>query len=408
MPTHNDSVRCNGVAALVLLALSAGCAPVPVRLLTDNPDAAYAAEVYAHHSGVPVELVFRSNATAALAQEQTEATLVLAEWIDNPVAAAKLRRLPRRVRRTGARATAVSSANNRLVALAFRPYALVAAPSIELPASDAVAVGLLGSVLADRSESEPRTDRSAIAAFGADGASLYALLLGFGFAETPLVDQDGAIAWPTAAFDAAIGAAFELRTALHASIAAELALAERFLYENWERHLATDRLGIVVIDAAAVLRAPPASLERVQLRWLADHSERVIAHEAVVWSGIARGSGVRGRRASLRLLQWLRDPTVQRQLATDGQAVHATRFGFLGGFSTSDAVNEYLATELRPDLPIAAPPVPSLRWPSMRPRYWNEAMTEVVEPFLRNEAIDPERASQLAARLQVWYDQRGD
>lgn len=399
-------MRCNGVAALVLLALSAGCAPVPVRLLTDNPDAAYAAEVYAHHSGVPVELVFRSNATAALAQEQTEATLVLAEWIDNPVAAAKLRRLPRRVRRTGARATAVSSANNRLVALAFRPYALVAAPSIELPASDAVAVGLLGSVLAD--QGEPRTDRSAIAALGADGASLYALLLGFGFAETPLVDQDGGIAWPTAAFDAAIGAAFELRTALHESIAAELAFAERFLYENWERHLATARLGIVVIDAAAVLRAPPASLERVQLRWLADHSERVIAHEAVVWSGIARGSGVRGRRASLRLLQWLRDPTVQRQLATDGQAVHATRFGFLGGFSTSDAVNEYLATELRPDLPIAAPPVASLRWPSMRPRYWNEAMTEVVEPFLRNEAIDPERASQLAARLQVWYDQRGD
>lgn len=406
MHTHNDSVTPKHIAALALLALT-GCTPVPIRLLTDNPDAAFAAEVYAHQSGVPVELVFRANVTAALTQEQTSSTLVIAEWINNPAATASVQRLPRRVRAVQADQTAILNADERLVALAFRPYALATAQSLTLPSSDAIGADLLGSVLTD-DQSESNTDLSAIAAFGADGASIYGLLLGFGFAEEALVNQDGGIAWPVAAFDAAIAATFELRTAVHGSVEAELVFAERFLYESWERHLATDRLGIALVDGAVALHAPPESLERVQLRWLADRSQQVLAHEAVAWSGIVRGSGVRERRESARMLQWLLDPAVQRQFVADAQAVHATRFGFLGGFSTSDVVNEYIATELRPDLPIAAPPVASIRWPGMRPRYWNEAMTEVIEPFLRNEATDAERASQLASRLRVWYDQRGD
>ena len=393
------------LAALALLALT-GCTPAPVRLLTDNPDAAYAAEVYAHQSDVPVELVFRANVTAALTQEQTGATVVLAEWINNPAATARLQRLPRRVRTAQAEHAVVLNADERLVALSFRPYALVAAPSVTLPSSEAIGADMLASVLSDQDEAT--ADLGTIAAFGADGASIYGLLLGFGFAEAALVNQDGGIAWPVAAFDAAVAAVFELRTTVHESVAAELAFAERFLYESWERHLTTDRLGIALIDGAVVLHAPPASAERVQLRWLADRSQQVLAHEAVLWSGIVRGRGVRQRRESARMLQWLLDPAVQRQLAADAQAAHATRFGFLGGFSTSDAVNEYIVTELRPDLQIGAPPAVSLRWPGMRPRYWNEAMNEVIEPFLRDEATDTQRASQLASRLRVWYDQRGD
>ena len=57
-----------------------------------------------------------------------------------------------------------------------------------------------------------------------------------------------------------------------------------------------------------------------------------------------------------------------------------------------------------PKLRGRIPAPEALAVPGILPRYWNEAVEQVVAPFL----VQPESAEDLTARLERWYRQRGD
>jgi hypothetical protein len=383
------------VAALfVLVQCTANDEAPPLTVWSNDPDAAFFMERYQLETGTPVRFRFVHNLTEELTQQRVDADLVIGRWINNPPVHNVLRDLPEG---TPLRPMAFS-----LGAVVFLPPRIEPLPPFQVTLND-LGAGLRprGSGMVDPVDLEPM--RFTLAN---QPALLYHVLRMSNMAPVP--DAVRHARWDAQLHDQGFQIIRDWQNRWNNGPEEEQLYVERFLYEPWFRLLDTGRVLAVYKPSQELFSWYFFEEENWDFRWVADEHGDLLALENVVYGGIPISA--RRRSEAQNLLNWLHDPTVQVQLVQDKLDHKVDTFGLFGGFSLHQETNERIAQEIRPILMGRIPDPSTVQIPAPRPRYWDEAREQVVEPFLTNAVRrnNPPDGAALAQSLARWYNQRGD
>lgn len=382
------------LAVNTLTACTPGASPDgPLKVWTNDPDAAFFLEQYSAATDRVVHLRFVPNLTAELTQQRVDADLVIGRWINNPPVHAVLQDL----------------AEDRVLhPLAFSLGAVVYNREITEPLPPfSVSLAVLGESVQPLGTLEATADLPPMRiVLSTQEALLYEQLRIAGL--KPLPDGAGSTLWDGEIHDTVMSDIRSLQEGWNESAAAERAYTEQYLYEPWFRLLETGRVLAVFRRSDELFSWEFFERRPWDFRWLSREDGSLLVLENVVYAGIPLAS--RRRTAALHLLGWLDDPGNQIRLMQKKIDHGIDTFGLFGGFSLHDETNEGMARTIRPLLLDRLPAVDTLVFPGPRPRYWDEARQEVVLPYLRSAARSdtlPTGAA-LGERLHRWYSQRGD
>jgi len=404
------------LSALFVWVLS-GCsepAQGPLIVWSNDPDTAFFVERYNLDAEEPVHLRYVDNLSEALTQERAGADVVIGRWVNTPTVNELMLPVAEHVvprerptdpadsdpaRRGPGIPDSFTRISSAWVPLAFTlPAVAYATDHTYVTEPFAVAFPELvdvirGPITAD--ETPPP-----LFAPTADAAGIYALYrsLGFETASTPA----GVPVWQRNDLEQAIGIVNSWTESHFGSLTAERDYIDEFLYDPPFRLLETERVALVYRNSSDLFSWSFFEDYRFDFRWLATPDGPIRINEDIVYAGIPSRSG--RRDDAISFLQWITSPSVQVELVREKSAAGIDTFGFFGGFSTIPAVNAEFTAALYPRLAERLPAPGVLVPPGTHPRYWNEAIQQVVAPFL----VDPSTAEQLAARIDRWYLQRGD
>lgn len=383
-----------GVALLGLVQCTPNDETPPLTVWSNDPDTAFFVERYQLETGNPVRFRFVRNLTEELTQQRVDADLVVGRWINNPPVHSVLRDLP-------------EGANLR--PLAFSLGAVVFVPSrIEPLPPFQVTMEELGTDLRLRGTAgvEPEALDPMRFTLANQPALQYHILRMSGLA--PIPDTLRHARWDAELHDQGFQIIRQWQNRWNSGPEEEQLYVERFLYEPWFRLLDTERVLAVYKPSQELFSWYFFEEDQWDFRWVADEDGELLALENVVYGGIPQTATRRSEAQNL--LNWLSNPAVQVQLVQDKLDNHVDSFGLFGGFSLNGEANERIAREIRPVLMGRLPDPETVRFPAPRPRYWDEAREQVVEPFLLNAVrqTSPPDGAALVRSLARWYDQRGD
>ena len=381
---------------LLLAALLSACTspePEPLVVWSDVGEMAFVIERYNHIHEREVRFVPIDNLTQALTQRSPEADLVVGRWVNTPLVNRLI--LPYRSTLPSESYQAVDSrlleVSGPWVPLSFNLPALYTRVETPLPGDP------LRSSLADMGTLYGETGATLHFVPSLTPDTMYAVQRSLGFSVSvsngePLIRG----------LDSAMATVREWQNTYNGGLAAESAYIQRLLYERPERLLETGRTSVAYAASNRLLDWDFTGRRRYHFRWLASPDGTIHANEDVVYAGVPESST--RREAATQLLRFLLDPRAQQDLMTAKLAARVDSFGIYDGFSTLAEVNRFLAGEIIPDLAGRVPAPGSIVFPATLPRYWNEARTAVVAPFMI-QSPDPEG---LGSGLARWYNQRGD
>jgi hypothetical protein len=386
------------IATAVASIVLAGCGPPPEPLVlwSNVADAAFFVELYNQDAEQPVQFRYVSNLTEMLTQQRVDADIVIGRWVNNPPTNAVM------VRTEGQPPWQPLAFNLGTIVFDTRRTSLLPEFAVTL---DEIGQNLR-STDADPDEA-PKPMRFVPSS---NPALLYEMIRLAGV--TPGVQPEGGPRWNPTDHDAAFATVRRWQEEWNTSPREEQKYRERYLYEPWYRQLETGRVLAVYLPSNELLDWSFFDSDTLDFRWIQNEEGIIPVLEDVVYGGIPEASSQRVR--ARRFLDWVTNPDTQIQLMRYKIEHRIDTFGVFGGFSTVPETNRRMTREIYTDLIGRAPRTDNLRFPGERPRYWDEALAAVVEPFLaeeagfRNGAAEPAGGTQLLARLQRWYDQRGD
>ncbi len=377
---------------------------------TDQPEMAFVSEVFNVTGDLQAEVRFKPNLAAAFAREEMDADLVVGEFINTPVVTARLLALDDLIAGLGERplpALIESSRHGdttRLVPLAYELPMILVNPRVNLRLRDTF-ISTEEILTNSRKFSRFDDDRPIRLGFipGYDPLARYYLLRLRGVEFAASLEQQ--VRWDTAILDLESDWLDRWSAAIAGSRAAEAAFIERYLYDPPARQLERNRIAFAYSASSDQLdwqRRLDAGY-----RWLASQDNRVPILDTVVWAGIPVES--RRERSAMAFLEWFFSPATQEDLILKKIEHRILRFGYFGGFSTLGSVNRDVLARVYPEIRGQIVPDILLDAPPQLPRYWNEAVEEVLVPLLNDQMIDAsDLSSEVRAAMNTWYLQRGD
>jgi hypothetical protein len=392
--------------AVLILASCSGPQERPLVVWSNVTDVAFAVERYNLLENQQVHFKFVPDLAQALTQERSDADLVIGRWVNTPIVNRLM--VPVESYRQRRNGTAGGITN---VDPIFRKDETPWVPlSYNLPAfifteADLYVTGSFGLTLerletdivfTDTADGEPPP----VFAPSADPAGLYALYRSLGYDVT--VDDTGSPRWSTRSLTDAMNRVRSWQERVHGGSREEGRYVADYLYDPPRRQLENRRIGVVYGSTDTAFDWSFLGDRNLGFRWLLRGDGRIPVHENIVYAGIPRETG--RRDSAVTFLQWITTPSVQVDLVSEKIDSRIDTFGFLEGFSTVPEVNTELSRTVYPKLRGRIPAPEALAVPGILPRYWNEAVEQVVAPFL----VQPESAEDLTARLERWYRQRGD
>ncbi len=384
-------------ALLAVLALFIGCSDnaseTPLMVWSNDADTAFFLERYSLDTGRVVHFRYVRNLTEELTQQRVDADLVVGRWINSPPVQPMLQELPE--------GAALRPLAFSLGTLVYNPLTAEPLPPFTVTL-DQIGEDLRPrGTVADAEELPPMRF-----VLSTQPGLLYKLFRIAGM--TPVPDGQSRAQWDPQLHDDAFATIREWQQRWNGSAAAERAYREQYLYEPWFRQLETGRVLAVYLPSDVLMGWDFFENRQWDFRWIAGDDGGITALENVVYAGIPATS--RKRSAALHLLEWLDDPQMQLRLVQDKIDHGVDSFGLFGGFSMHRQANDAIAAEVRPVLLGRLPDPGEITFPGTRPRYWDEARRDVLEPFLRDAAQkdDPPSGEDLVRILARWYDQRGD
>lgn len=386
------------VAAAVAGIVLAGCGPPPKPLVlwSNVADAAFFVELYNQDAERPVQFHYVHNLTETLTQQRVDADIVIGRWVNNPPA-------NRMMVRTGESPPWQPLAFN-LGAVVFDTRRARLSPEF------AVTIDDIGPNLRPADADSEATPEPMRFVPSSNPAFLYEMMRISGL--TPDVRPEGGPRWDPADHDRAFAMIRRWQEEWNTSPRDEQEYRERYLYEPWYRQLETGRVLAVYLPSDKLLDWSFFESDTLDFRWIRNEEGMIPVLEDVVYAGVPETSSQ--RTAARRFLNWITNPDTQLRLIRFKLEHRIDTFGVFGGFSTVPETNRRMTREIYTDLVGRVPPMDSLSFPGERPRYWDEARTTVVKPFLaeaagfRNGTSEPVGGEQMLARLRRWYDQRGD
>lgn len=394
--------------------LLGGCNDVsetPLVVWSNTTDAAFFVERYAAAQDTTVHFRFVEDLTQTLTQERVDADLVIGRWVNTPT----VNRLMRPVSEYSA-----GDSDDQVVTASPRYRRPAVAPAFDELSETWIPLAytlptityLRDAAVATREFSVPFAAISDVIvpinenvevpplAPTATAESAYAIYRSLGFRAA--VDAAGEPRWQRMELQNALNTVSQWLTDHYGAPMEERRYIEAFLYEPPLRQLESRRVRAVYRDSDELFSWSFLQDERFGFRWLATELETIAVNEDIVYVGIPTAS--RRSDAAAAFVRWLTTPDVQVRLIADKVEARIDTFGLFGGFSTIPTVNEQIAAVIYPRLLGTIPAPDILIAPGALPRYWNEAINQVIAPFF----IDPDDAARLEERVRRWYLQRGD
>lgn len=399
----------------ILLVLSAvvlvsGCAAPsrPLQVWTNVAEVAFVVEHYNAVHDARVEVSFVENLVEALTQEVTSADVVIGRWVNTPTvnrfmthrdsyATTGLGENDSRQERTRIVLSVPASLleeQNEWIPVSFNLPAVAYLHGLIVPPDDN------RITLPEMSEAMPADGPPVSFVPAASTETTYALNRALGLSVA--ADETGNPILDATTLEAASRAVASWREIEGRSAADERAYAARYLNGTPVQLLRTGRIGFWYFSTRDLFSWTFFSRNDIGFRWLASDDGAVAVTDDVVYAGIPQSS--EQRTGAVRFLDWIMSPQTQAMIAREKIRERVDSFGFLEGLSTIPEVNRVIAGEIHSQLAGRIPHPTAVTFPNVLPRYWNEALEEVVGPMLADEADAPA----IESAIRRWYNQRGD
>ncbi|MFP4211506.1 MAG: hypothetical protein ACLFR8_09705, partial [Alkalispirochaeta sp.] len=390
------------IASVVAVTMLVGCSERqegPLTVWSNDPDTAFFVERYNLDAEEPIHLRYVENLSEALTQERAGADVVIGRWVNTPTVNRLMLPVAEHVvprerpsdpadadprRRGVAIPESFSGISTAWVPLAYTLPAVVYATDRTYLA-EPFAVSFPDLVDATEGPITAGDPPPPVFAPAADTAGIYAVYRSLGFETT--TTAEGAPTWRQEDLERSIGIVTDWTTDHFGSPEAEQSYIEEFLYDPPLRLLETGRIALVYRNSASLFTWSFFEDHRFDFRWLATPEGPIRINEDIVYVGIPANSSRRDE--AVDFVQWITAPSVQVELIRQKSEAGIDTFGFFGGFSTIPEVNTEIAATLYPRLADRVPAPGILLPPKVHPRYWNEAIHQIVAPFL----LDPSDAA---------------
>ncbi len=392
--------------ASVILSSCTGANDQPLVVWSNVTDVAFVVERYNLLQDRPVHFRFVPDLAQALTQERSDADLVIGRWINTPIVNGLMVPVDNYRQRSGVTDNRFRSIDSPFqnreshwIPLSYNlPVLLFEESNVFVQNPFALTLEKLETevIFAGPDNSPPPP----VFAPSANPAALYDLYRTLGYTVT--VDETGFPRWSTQALTDAIRRVQNWQERVYGGPGEESQYVSDYLYDPPRRQLESRRIGFTFDSTDTAFSWSFHGDRNLGFRWLFRSDGRVPVRENIVYAGIPRET--KHRERALRFLEWLTTPSVQVNLVSEKIDSRIDTFGFLEGLSTVSKVNSELSRTVYPKLRGRVPSPEILAIPGILPRYWNEAVEQVVTPFL----LQPGTADELMERLRRWYRQRGD
>ena len=183
------------------------------------------------------------------------------------------------------------------------------------------------------------------------------------------------------------------------SVEDDAVFTERYLHEPLYQLVLTRRVLMYLTSAAGYYRVPTDKRAELDLRWIG-------ANGAILVDDGFRGFAVpqqgRNREAALWFLGWVFDPGTQRHIIEQSQFKRLSWFGFAGGFSALERVNQRDLPEFFPEMIGRIPPSNDMRFVRPPVADWDAMREAVIDPWLADLVLERADADDLDSRFVAW------
>ncbi len=183
---------------------------------------------------------------------------------------------------------------------------------------------------------------------------------------------------------------------------AETDFQSRYLVTPGNRSVQQGRTGFWHTTAAEFFSMPEREIATLDVRWLT-RDGILDVNDHTLWAAIPAGSEQQGSARSL--LGWLLNPGTQLQLIEASYGGREPSFGFAGGFSSIQYVNDRYLTETHPELTGRIPGESQLRRPVVEHALWPGLARQVVVPWVLT-AVRDEQDMPLVDQIENWLMQQ--
>ncbi len=181
-------------------------------------------------------------------------------------------------------------------------------------------------------------------------------------------------------------------------VEADQEFIKRYRYMPDEKLIADGRILFARTDFDSWTKLPDSTSSNLDIRYL--KGPRTIPLVDVTSLAVPRKG--KSDKAALLFAQWLLKDETQSRLIQRWEQEGLPVFGFLGGLSTNQRVNE---TTLLNHFPNMEGMIPESNYLSSRvllPQRWKRIRSEVIQPWFADALVNPEAAGTLADRYRSW------
>jgi len=225
------------------------------------------------------------------------------------------------------------------------------------------------------------------------------LLMDTGYRES----ETGSLLWNSSGLKESVDYIRTWTREFNGGITAEREFAQKFMVEPSYNLIASGRILCYYRDLADFYSLPPQKREKLKILWPESDGQIPVLPE-VLFAAIPEGA--RGTGAAKAFLTWFFKVKTQEELLASTQYKRLRTFGIAGGFSSMPVINEQVLPRYYPDLVGYIPGSEYLSFPPPLPPDWPQIKSDVLMPWLIEQADSDITSELMRERLEVWMRQR--
>jgi len=190
---------------------------------------------------------------------------------------------------------------------------------------------------------------------------------------------------------------------LNGGIAAEREFDQKFMVEPSYNLISEERILCYYRDLTDFYNLPSQKREKLNILWPSAEG-RIPVLPDILFAAIPQAA--QGEKAARAFLAWFLSEKTQEELLSSTQYKRLRTFGIAGGFSSLQLVNEQILPTYYPDLVGYIPGSDYLSFPPPLPSEWPLIKSDVLLPWLIEQANTETTDELMRERLEIWMRQR--
>jgi len=228
---------------------------------------------------------------------------------------------------------------------------------------------------------------------------LITLLHGTGYRES----ETGTFLWNSEGLKESVDYIRNWTAELNGGIDTEREFDQKFMVEPPYNLISQGRILCYYRSLSDFYSLPPVKREKLKVFWPSVEN-RIPVLPDILFAGIPHGA--QGIEAAKAFLIWFFQQQTQDELLKATQYKRLRTFGIAGGFSSLQRVNEQILPTYYPNLVGFIPSSDYLEFPRPLPPEWPLIQSEVLLPWLIEQADRETTTELMRERLEIWMRQR--